>query len=78
MPEEINRVVTDAVSDLLFTPSHDANENLMREGIPPERIHFVGNIMIDCLFAHLPKTESRDTLKRFGVDARKYATLTLH
>jgi UDP-N-acetylglucosamine 2-epimerase (non-hydrolysing) len=78
MPEEINRVVTDAVSDLLFTPSRDADQNLIREGIQPQRIHFVGNVMIDCLLAQLPKTENRDTLQRFGVDKGNYATLTLH
>jgi len=78
MPEEINRVVTDVVSDLLFTPSRDADENLLREGISPERIHFVGNVMIDCLLAQLPKTETRDTLQHFGVTAGNYATLTLH
>ena len=78
MPEEINRVVTDAISDLLFTPSRDANVNLVREGILPERIHFVGNVMIDSLLAQLPKTEKRDTLRRFSRDAGHYATLTLH
>jgi UDP-N-acetylglucosamine 2-epimerase (non-hydrolysing) len=78
MPEEINRVVTDAISDLLFTPSQDADENLLREGIPADRIHFVGNIMIDCLLIQLPKTEARATLERFGVAAGGYATLTLH
>jgi UDP-N-acetylglucosamine 2-epimerase (non-hydrolysing) len=57
MPEEINRVVTDAISDYLFTPSRDADENLVREGVSPERVHFVGNVMIDCLLAQLPKTE---------------------
>jgi UDP-N-acetylglucosamine 2-epimerase (non-hydrolysing) len=78
MPEEINRVVTDAISDLLFTPSRDADDNLIREGIPPERIYFVGNVMIDCLLAQLPNTEQRDTLQRFGVAAGRYAILTLH
>lgn len=78
MPEEINRVVTDSISDLLFTPSRDADENLLREGIAEKRIHFVGNIMIDCLLAQLPKTEGRDTLQRFGVETNKYAILTLH
>jgi UDP-N-acetylglucosamine 2-epimerase (non-hydrolysing) len=78
MPEEINRVITDAISDLLFTPSRDADENLLREGIPSERIHFVGNVMIDCLLAQLPRTENRGTLQRFGVEAGNYATLTLH
>ena len=78
MPEEINRVVTDAISDLLFTPAREADENLLREGIPPERIYFVGNVMIDCLLAQLPKTEHRDTLQRVGVEAGNYAILTLH
>lgn len=78
MPEEINRVVTDAISDLLFTPSRDADENLLREGVPSERIHFVGNVMIDCLLTQLQKTENRDTLRRFGMDAGHYAILTLH
>jgi UDP-N-acetylglucosamine 2-epimerase (non-hydrolysing) len=78
MPEEVNRVVTDAISDLLFTPSRDADENLLREGVAAERIHFVGNVMIDCLLAQLPKTETRDTLRRLGVEPGRYATLTLH
>jgi UDP-N-acetylglucosamine 2-epimerase (non-hydrolysing) len=78
MPEEINRVVTDAISDLLFTPSRDADENLLREGVAAERIHFVGNVMIDCLLAQLPKTETRDTLRRFCVEPGRYVTLTLH
>ncbi len=78
MPEEINRVVTDAISDLLFTPSRDANENLLREGIPLERIHFVGNVMIDSLLSQISKTENRGTLRRFGVKAGNYAILTLH
>lgn len=78
MPEEINRIVTDRISDLLFTPSRDADENLLQEGIPPEQIHFVGNLMVDSLLAQLPKTEGRDTLQRFEVKPRQYATLTLH
>jgi UDP-N-acetylglucosamine 2-epimerase (non-hydrolysing) len=54
MPEEINRLLTDQVSDLLFTPSKDGDENLAREGIAPEKIHFVGNVMIDTLVRMLP------------------------
>jgi UDP-N-acetylglucosamine 2-epimerase (non-hydrolysing) len=54
MPEEINRLLTDQVSDLLFTPSKDGNENLAREGIAPEKVHFVGNVMIDTLIRMLP------------------------
>src|SRR5205814_1406584 len=54
MPEEINRVVTDQLSQLLFTPSSDGNVNLQREGIAPEKVHFVGNVMIDTLIRLLP------------------------
>src|SRR6185437_9553555 len=54
MPEEINRLLTDQVSDLLFTPSEDGNRNLEREGIAPEKIHLVGNVMIDTLIQMLP------------------------
>jgi UDP-N-acetylglucosamine 2-epimerase (non-hydrolysing) len=57
MPEEINRIVTDRLSDLLFTPSEDGDENLLREGIPPEKIHRVGNVMIDSLVRLLPAAE---------------------
>jgi UDP-N-acetylglucosamine 2-epimerase (non-hydrolysing) len=78
MPEEINRIVTDAVSDFLFTPSPDADLNLLNEGIARERIHFVGNVMIDCLLTLLPKATTRETLDRFGVEPGGYAVLTLH
>jgi UDP-N-acetylglucosamine 2-epimerase (non-hydrolysing) len=78
MPEEINRLVTDAISDLLFTPSRDADENLFQEGVAPERIFFVGNVMVDCLLTQLPKTRERTTLEQFGVVPKGYATLTLH
>src|SRR6202047_1840450 len=54
MPEEINRLLTDQMSDLLFTPSEDGDQNLRREGVPRERIHFVGNVMIDTLVRLLP------------------------
>src|SRR5919107_571823 len=60
MPEEINRLVTDQLSDLLLTPSPDADENLRAEGIPPERIRFVGNVMIDSLFGQLKRAEGSD------------------
>src|SRR5262245_43001825 len=78
MPEEINRVVTDAISDLLFTPSRDADENLLGEGVSSEKIYFVGNVMIDSLLTHLPKTEHRNTLPQLGLRENGYATLTLH
>src|SRR5579864_5349363 len=55
MPEEINRLLTDQIADLLFTPSEDGNQNLLREGVPAERIRLVGNVMIDTLVRLLPK-----------------------
>ena len=74
MPEEINRLVTDQLSDLLFTPSPDADENLQQEGIPLSRIHQVGNVMIDTLVRMLPAS---DLHKPQTVPA-KYALVTLH
>jgi UDP-N-acetylglucosamine 2-epimerase (non-hydrolysing) len=67
MPEEINRILTDALSDLLFTPSRDADENLKREGIPGEKIFFVGNAMIDTLLAHRVRAERSDILRKLGL-----------
>ncbi|MGH9521249.1 MAG: UDP-N-acetyl glucosamine 2-epimerase, partial [Terriglobales bacterium] len=58
MPEEINRLVTDQLSDLLFTPSSDGDRNLAREGIAPDKVHMVGNVMIDTLLAMLPKAKA--------------------
>lgn len=55
MPEEINRVLTDAISDFLFTTEKSANENLLREGVSKEKVHFVGNVMIDTLLKHKEK-----------------------
>jgi UDP-N-acetylglucosamine 2-epimerase (non-hydrolysing) len=78
MPEEINRVLTDQISDLLFTTSSDADENLRREGIAPEKTHFVGNVMIDSLVRLLPEALRRDTLARLDVEARHYVLVTLH
>lgn len=77
MPEEINRLLTDQIADLLFTPSEDANENLRREGIAPEKIHFVGNVMIDTLVQLLPQVNGhcRQTL---NLAPQKYALITLH
>jgi UDP-N-acetylglucosamine 2-epimerase (non-hydrolysing) len=78
MPEEINRLVTDQLSDLLLTPSRDGDENLLREGIPAEKIRFVGNVMIDTLVRLLPKAEARwsGLQERFGLD--RYLLVTLH
>jgi UDP-N-acetylglucosamine 2-epimerase (non-hydrolysing) len=67
MPEEINRLVTDAVSDYLFTPSPDADDNLIREGIPPEKIFLVGDIMVDSLLFHLEKARKTTILERLGL-----------
>ncbi|HET9250784.1 MAG TPA: UDP-N-acetylglucosamine 2-epimerase (non-hydrolyzing) [Candidatus Eisenbacteria bacterium] len=78
MPEEINRIVTDAVSDLLFATSPDAIDNLVAEGVAREKIHLVGNPMIDTLRRHLPAARSRGTVKRLGLEARGYAVVTLH
>jgi len=78
MPEEINRLVTDAVSDLLFATSADAVENLASEGVPPAKIHLVGNPMIDTLRLHLPAARERRTAERLGLKERSYALVTLH
>ncbi len=80
MPEEINRILTDQLSDLLFTTERTAEANLIREGIPSERIHFVGNVMIDALLGHLDRAESpRQTLARYGHRLpEEYGVLTLH
>jgi UDP-N-acetylglucosamine 2-epimerase (non-hydrolysing) len=78
MPEEINRIVTDRLSALLFTPSRDADENLRREGVPLERIHRVGNVMIDTLLEHRPRAPWGRIRERLGVADRGYAVLTLH
>jgi UDP-N-acetylglucosamine 2-epimerase (non-hydrolysing) len=77
MPEEINRLVTDQLADLLFTPSADANENLANEGIPPARVHFVGNVMIDTLVRLLPKAAAKDVRARLQVPDG-FVLVTLH
>ena len=78
MPEEVNRRLTDHISSYLFTTSTDADENLRREGIPAEKIHFVGNTMIDTLLRFRDAAGARHAPKRFGLDGRPYAVLTLH
>lgn len=78
MPEEINRLLTDQIADLLFTPSRDADENLLREGIDPARIRFVGNIMIDSLRQHLELAKASTIKNDLGVTDGDYALLTLH
>ncbi len=77
MPEEINRIVTDALADLLFTTSPDADRNLRREGVDPRRIHRVGNVMIDTLRRSAAKSDGSDVMRRLGL-APPFALLTLH
>jgi UDP-N-acetylglucosamine 2-epimerase (non-hydrolysing) len=78
MPEEINRVVTDRLADLLLTPSRDADENLRAEGVPAERIRFVGNVMVDTLLTLVGKARSLDVPRSLGVEPGRYAVVTLH
>ena len=78
MPEEINRLLTDQISDLLLTPSSDADENLRAEGIPPERIRMVGNIMIDSLYNQLERSRQSRVKDDLGLTDQSYAVLTLH
>lgn len=78
MPEEINRLVTDAISDLLFVTEPSGLENLRREGVSDAKVHFVGNVMIDTLLAHRERASRSDVLARLGLAPRGYAVLTLH
>jgi UDP-N-acetylglucosamine 2-epimerase (non-hydrolysing) len=78
MPEEINRLVTDRLSDLLLTPSQDADENLLREGIAPSRIARVGNVMIDTLHQQLRRAKNSNILAALELEAQGFAVLTLH
>jgi UDP-N-acetylglucosamine 2-epimerase (non-hydrolysing) len=78
MPEEVNRVVTDRLSHLLFAPSPDAVENLLAEGTPAERIHFVGNVMIDSLCWALPQARTVDAVARHGLEHTPFIVVTLH
>ena len=78
MPEEVNRIVTDALADLLWTPSVDANENLSREGIPAQRIERVGNIMIDSFEMLRERIEGEHRAVTLGLDPGNYGMLTLH
>jgi UDP-N-acetylglucosamine 2-epimerase (non-hydrolysing) len=78
MPEEINRVLTDSISDFLFCTERSGVDNLLREGIPQSKIFFVGNVMIDTLLENKAKAENSDVLKRFNLDGSDFAVLTLH
>jgi UDP-N-acetylglucosamine 2-epimerase (non-hydrolysing) len=78
MPEEVNRVLTDRLSHLLLTPSADARENLLVEGIDPKRIVFVGNVMIDSLLKLLPRARALDLIDKMGIPRSGFALATLH
>jgi UDP-N-acetylglucosamine 2-epimerase (non-hydrolysing) len=78
MPEEINRILTDHLSDYLFTPSEDANENLLREGIAAVNIHLAGNVMIDTLRRYEGVARAKRAAETLGLSPRGYAVLTLH
>lgn len=78
MPEEVNRLVTDSVCDDLLAPSADGVDNLLAEGHPPERIHLVGNVMIDTLFANRDRAAGRGVLERLGLQPQRYGLVTLH
>jgi UDP-N-acetylglucosamine 2-epimerase (non-hydrolysing) len=78
MPEEVNRIVTDRLADLLLTPSRDADENLLAEGTRREKIHLVGNVMIDTLHRHLRLAQLDRVRDRIPVDDKRFAVLTLH
>ena len=78
MPEEVNRIVTDHLSDLLFTTEESANANLEREGLGERGIHFVGNCMVDTLRRHVDAAVAREPWREFALDPGDYAVLTLH
>jgi UDP-N-acetylglucosamine 2-epimerase (non-hydrolysing) len=78
MPEEVNRVVTDWVSDLLLASSADAVDNLLAEGVPPAKVRLVGNVMVDSLLANLDRARRRPVLHDLGLEPQGYGLLTLH
>src|ERR1044071_6255904 len=82
MPEEINRILTDQISDLLYTTERTAHDNLARDGIPAERMHFAGNVMIDSLLFHkdraVPAAKTLEGAGKTGFGAERYGVVTLH
>jgi UDP-N-acetylglucosamine 2-epimerase (non-hydrolysing) len=78
MPEEINRIVTDSIADILWTPSPDGDENLLREGIAPAKIERVGNIMIDSLEMMRPRIMVENAVAKYGLENASYGVVTLH
>jgi UDP-N-acetylglucosamine 2-epimerase (non-hydrolysing) len=78
MPEEINRILTDSISDLLFVTEQSGIDNLKREGIDSKKVHLVGNVMIDTLLANRQRAQKSDVLQRLGLSPKKYGVITLH
>jgi UDP-N-acetylglucosamine 2-epimerase (non-hydrolysing) len=78
MPEEINRIVTDSITDYFFTTSATASENLLRYGADKNNIHFVGNVMIDTLLGNLERVKKPEFWETFGLEKDNYVVLTLH
>jgi UDP-N-acetylglucosamine 2-epimerase (non-hydrolysing) len=78
MPEEINRILTDSISDLLFVTEPSAVDNLKKEGVNSDRVHFVGNVMIDTLLANRDKAEQSPIRRQLGIETRPYGVITLH
>jgi UDP-N-acetylglucosamine 2-epimerase (non-hydrolysing) len=78
MPEEINRIATDAIADVLWTPSPDGNEHLAREGVPADKIELVGNIMLDSFELLAPKIRAANRAGKLGLPSENYGVVTLH
>ncbi len=78
MPEEINRLLTDAISDLLLVSDPSGLEHLRREGVPDEKVHFVGNVMIDTLMRNKARADESKILSEFGLEPKRYGVVTLH
>ena len=78
MPEEINRILTDQISDYLFTTEKSAEVNLKREGVDSDHIHFVGNIMIDTLIKNISKANNLETFKKYNLEKDNYSLITIH
>ena len=78
MPEEVNRILTDRISDYLFVTEKSGLDNLKNEGVPDDKVFFVGNVMIDSLFHYLPKSDKSEIHKELGVEKSGYVLITLH
>ena len=78
MPEEINRIITDSISDLLFVTEQSGIDNLLKEGIPEKKIFYVGNVMIDCLLSHLDKAREIRLNSKLNIEPGHFVLLTMH